>query len=189
MHYVIQKDGARDLVLPPLGSGVQTIPSRWQHWEPGISGNAIPMTSFAINDSDWPGQHSVICLRPFLLILLPRPSGSERYAILLWLIRKNSRIAKPPWRVGDLYEGSLLLGGCRQSSGHAASNHRCGGFMHMAMGTLTVIQSRRNAPSGQTGNLVHIVHSAVQTFFPSTLRNVHLVYETEINAVLIPRKL
>ena len=27
--------------------------------------------------------------------------------------------------------------------------------MHMAMGTLTVIQS--NAPSGQTGNLVHVL--------------------------------
>ena len=36
------------------------VPSRWQHWEPGISGNTIPMTSFAINDSDWPGQHSVM---------------------------------------------------------------------------------------------------------------------------------
>ena len=93
--------------------------------------------------------------RPFLL--LRRPSGSEGYATVLWLIWKNLRIAKPPWGVGDLYEGSLLLGGCRQSSGHAASNHRCGGFMHMAMGTLTVIQSRRNAPSGQTGNLVHIL--------------------------------
>ena len=150
------------------------------------------MTSFAINDSGWPGQHSVIgarvCPRPFLL--LRKPSGSERYAILLWLIRNNSRIAKPPWRVGDLYEGSLLLGECRQSSGHAASNHCCGGFMHMAMGTLTVIQSGCDAPSGQTGNLVHIVHSAVQTAFsPSTLQNVCLVHETEINAVLIPRKL
>ena len=59
----------------------------------------------------------------------------------------------------------------------------------MHMGTLTVIQSRRHHLDRWEIWCTYFVHSAVQTFFPLHTPKRTFVHETEINAVLIPRKL